>query len=519
MVASLLRVLHSGIQNSRLLPPKGNPTIELYSKVFIRAGRFTTQWVRLDFDKLPALGTSAILTIPRKGHLLTRLYLVTTLPDIDTVQALAKKAADASGVSFAGPYFSWTNSLGNALISNATVEIGGARVEQIDGRLLEVLDEFYTPLEKVELTNRLLQRNMTNFPQFPAATTGTARTPVVATTPLPFWFSRGDPGVSLPIDALTADPVKVSITFNSLASLYVSSAKNAVSSTQSLIAGAGYYPLLSSPFWYLNAAGKELPGIQGDPASAPKCSLLATPAMPASLSLGETYIMAEYVYLDKPEANRFRIADIQVPVTQHYPFDAVDTNGAPNVYMPLKIPNPTRNILFFAQRYEATMYNAPFLCTRDLSGADALQPPWWPNATPIQGGTPGQLVPAFQFRDSEPVQTILFEYEGRLIRYATRQAAIFRSLLPSYEMAKSPFVNRYMYSLHFGLNHGHLPPSQPCGEANLDKVFSMSLQLEFKPFRGSIRADHVPRYLVYVWAETYNILRVYAGRGGLMFGY
>jgi hypothetical protein len=269
----------------------------------------------------------------------------------------------------------------------------------------------------------------------------------------------------------------------------------------------------------LDTAGKALPGIQGDPTSAPKCSLLATPAMPPSLTLGDTYMMAEYVYLDKPEANRFRIADIQVPITQHYPFEPVDTNGAPKVYIPLKIPNPTRNILFYAQRYEATMYNAPFLCTRDLSGADGLQPPWWPNATPIHGGTPGLLVPAFQFRDSEPVQTILFEYEGRLIRYATRQAAVFRSLLPSYEMKKSPFVNRYMYSLHFGLNHGHLPPSQPCGEANLDKVFSMSLQLELKPFRGSIRADQVPRYLVYVWAETYNILRVYAGRGGLMFGY
>jgi hypothetical protein len=190
--------------------------------------------------------------------------------------------------------------------------------------------------------------------------------------------------------------------------------------------------------------------------------------------------------------------------------------------MPLKIPNPTRNILFYAQRYEATMYNAPFLCTRDLSGGTALEAPWWPNATStvgFRGGPPSPLVPGFQFRDSEPIQTILLDYEGRLIRYATRQAAVFRSLLPSYEMKKSPWVNRYMYSLHFGLNHGDLPPSQPCGEANLDKIFSLSLQLELKPFRGSVRADQVPRYLVYVWAETYNILRVYAGRGGLMFGY
>lgn len=519
MVASLLRVLHGGIQDSRLLPPKGKPNVELYSKVLIRAGRFTTQWVRLDFDTRPAFGTKSVISIPRKGHLVARLYLVTTMPDIDTVQAASFQAAAAAGKPFAGPYFTWTNSLGHALIQQAQVDIGGARVEQIDGRLLEVLDEFYTPLEKVELANQLLQRNSVNFPQFVAATTGVAAQPTVAITPLPFWFSRGDPGVYLPIDALVADPVKITIQFSPISSLYVSSSRSTTPVNRMSVAGDAYFPLAGSPFYIQDPAGKPVAGLGGDPAVAVNATVVAGQQLPATFVPGDTYVMAEYIYLDAPESNRFRISDIEVPITQHYTFDPLDTKSAAKGYISLKIPNPTRNIFFYAQRYEAQFYNAPFLATRDLSGADAPTAPWWPNAAPIPSRAPGIIRPAFVFRDSEPLSAIMLQYEGKYVRYDTTSPSIFRSLIPSYEMKKSPFVNRYYYTLHFGLNHGKLAHSQPCGEANLDKMINMNLQLNFKPFRGLSDPNAVPRYIVYCWAQTYNIFRVYAGRGGLLFGY
>lgn len=522
MVASLLRVLHGGIQDSRLLPLRGQPTLGAYAHVLIRAGRFTTQWVRLDFDTLPSFGSKATITLPRKGHLLSRLFLVTTMPDIDTVQAAARAAAVDAGSTFVGPKFTWTNSLGHALLQQATVEIGGARVEVLDGRLLEVLDEFYTPLEKLELVNRLLKRNTTNFPQFTAANTGTVPVvPTQAITPLPFWFSRGDPGVFLPIDALAADPVRLSVQFAPVTSLYVSSAKRATTPGQPPIGGDGYAPLLGSPFYMADASGTPVAGLNGNPDQTTLVSPIPALQIPSTLQLGDTYLLAEYVYLDGPEANRFRISDLQVPVTQHYAFEPFDTNGAPRASIPLKIPNPTRNLFFYAQRYEAPLYNAPFLATRDLSGSapDASGTPWWPNALPINARSPGLLQPAFQFRDSEPLATLMLQYEGKLVRYAALSPSIFRSLLPSYEMKKAPFVNRYYYSLHFGLAHGSLAPSQPSGEANLDKIINTNLVLEFKPFRGCPDPNQVPRYTIYCWAETYNIFRVYGGRGGLLFGY
>jgi hypothetical protein len=69
------------------------------------------------------------------------------------------------------------------------------------------------------------------------------------------------------------------------------------------------------------------------------------------------------------------------------------------------------------------------------------------------------------------------------------------------------------------LNSGGLAPSQPCGQANLDKIVNINLQIEMQPFTGYLDPNAVPRYQVYIWAETYNIFRVYGGRGGMLFAY
>jgi hypothetical protein len=139
--------------------------------------------------------------------------------------------------------------------------------------------------------------------------------------------------------------------------------------------------MAGSPFYYKNINGTPIYGLTGNPDVSTLASVIPGSSMPLTFPLGDTYIMVEYVYLDKPEANRFRIADIQIPIVQHYPFDVLDTQTLPRVRFPLKVPNPTRNLFFYLQRWEAVSYNAPFLSTRDLSGQDAPIVPWWPDAS------------------------------------------------------------------------------------------------------------------------------------------
>ena len=517
MVASLLRVVYGGIQDSRFICQKGQPNPAFFVKAFIRAGRFTTQWTRLDFDTRPLLGTTATITLPRKGQLLSRLYMVTTMPDITTQQTAAMEWCRTNGKTFAGPTFGWTNSVGHALLQQASIEIGGTRVEQIDGRLLEVLDEYYTPLEKVALMDKLLPRDSSAFkPGLFGRDTLTQ-----AVTPLPFWFSCGDAGTFLPVDALQADTVKLRFTFAGVNTLFVSTAQRDTSGLRTVPAGGeAYFPIASSPFYYSNPAGTDISGLSGIPGQSTRVSVVPGITMPTGQilqNLGDTYLMAEYVYLDRAEANRFRIADIQVPILQHYAFEPVDTRGGADVNCYLKIPNPTRNLFFYAHRYDATPWNAPFLATRDLSGSDSPITPWWPNASRIGSRVHTDLVPGFVYRNSEPLSAIQLIYEGKLYRYSTGSPSIFRSLIPGLEQRKSPWVNRYMYNLPFGFQSGLLAPSQPCGEANLDRIVNINLRLELQSLTALTAIK--PRYLIYVWAETYNIFRVYGGRGGMMFAY
>ena len=512
MVASLLKVLCSGIQDERLF---FNPTLHPFYKVWKKSGRFTTQWVRLDFDNVPAFGQTGFFRITRKGHLVTRLYLVAEMPDLYSVQRTAKIA---NGGSWAYPRFGWTNSLGHALIQQLTMDIAASRVETLDGQLMELLDEFYTPMEKVSAVNDGIKRRDSGFTEqthgWPLTDSPVGfREKVIV--PLPFWFSRGDMGCALPIDAMGADEVRCGITFRGVNSLYYTNTHIPVGTEE--VEGAGLWPLLGSSFY------------STDPTVNPNQSGLVNAngpiKMPIAMPLGECYIMAEYVYLDQNEANRFRLADLEVPVVQHYRMNPFDTRGLLNARIPLDIPNPTRGILFYCQPRDAIHYNAHFLATRDMTGTvntlpNGSQYPWWPDAIGLTRSEPlSWMRPAFALSDSEPVAGYALEYQGALVRYRTEGPSLFRSIIPSFEMRKTPWINRYYYCLPLAPLNGYTPFSRPRGEANLDKITRRELILQFRPRYGNTSGLNVGRFMVRVYAETYNVLRVYGGRAGLLFAY
>ena len=522
MVASLLKVIASGIQDERLA---FRPTLYPLQKVWVKAGRFTTKWERLDFENTPAFGQTGFFRILRKGHLLTRLFLVATMPDIYTPQA---KACVANANTLAYPQFGWTNSLGHALVQQLTFDIATYRVETLDSRLLEILDEFHTPLEKVPVINEMIKRKDNGFTQtsfgWPQGAArqqslngfeaGSVMPPVQETVvvPLPFWFTRGDTGCALPVDAMSMDDLRVGITFRGINGLYYTTTQ--VPNTTNAD-GASLTPLLGAKFY------SQDPILH--PNQEPLSNANGLIQMPLSLLLGDCHIMAEYIYLDQNEANRFRLADLQVPVVQHYLINPQDTQGLMNTRIRLDIPNPTRDLYFMCNPYLAPSYNAHFLATRTLTGSTNSLPnngqtPWWPDAVGLSSLQTGLLVrPAFALSQSEPLSGYELDYQGSLVRFRTEGPAMFRSIVPSYEQRKSPWVNRYYYNLPLAIQNGFTPFSKPQGEANLDKITQRDLILQFKPTPGLILS--VPRYTVYSYAETYNMLRIYGGRGGLMFAY
>ena len=515
MVASLLKLLTTGMQDERIAYKE---TFYPFAKLWQPTGRFTTQWVRLDFESAPAFGSTHFIRLLRKGHLITRLFLVTTMPNLMQAQGSAEAAA---GPAFVGPKFGWTNSLGHALIESATMAIGNTQVEQLDARLMEMLDEYTVPLEKTTTVNRLIKRKEDGFG---VDSFGRSLLPEVVYTPLPFWFSRGDPGCALPIDAIQHDDVRIGIRFRGLQGLYYTDSRNAAvlggreGLHEGIAPGGALWPISSSKFYKADAAGAVVPGLAAGDPLVTEISGIQMPTV-AEMPLGETYVLAEYVYLDQPEANRFRLADLQVPIVQHYPIQPFANRGLSTARIRLTVPNPTRDLYWMCQRVEAPAYNAYFLATRDLSSNATPIAPWWPNAQGLQGNQPGFLIPGFAYRNSEPLRGVALMYEGSLVRWRTQAPAAYRSVLPSWEMKKSPWINRYFYNLSFGLWNGYTAFTRARGEANLDKIMNIDLLLEFASNRGSNNPNHVPAYMVYIWAETYNMLRVFGGRAGLLFAY
>jgi hypothetical protein len=479
-VASLLKISSTGLQDERLTAPQA--LINDIASLSPKRGRYTTRYERIEFESTPQFGQQATAEIPVKGHLLCKLYLVSTLPDIYGVQEQAKQEAQTTNQEFIGPKFGWTNSVGHALVEEATIDIGGKPIDHIDSRLLEILDEFNTPIEQIETINRLILRDPSNFS---ASSFSFRPNPLQVCVPLPFWFTR-DPAVALPVDAINADIIRLRLQIRAIAEMYYTESRSATSST--------LWPILNS---LLYSTGGTQTTPQGLETSETQVNPL-TAKMPASLRLGETYLIGEYIYLDNAEANRFRIGDIEIPIVQHYALPVIDTEGSPRITTDIQIPNPTRALYWMAQRQDAAALNAHFYACADIS--DGL----WPDA----GDAALIPHPAWRFRGGEPFTGFALTYDG-YVRARTEAPQLYRSILPSIENQKSPYINKYYYTL--SLSDQEAPISAPIGEANLDKIQRRNFYAEFSKPNSPMN--------VYIWGETFNVLKIYGGRAGLLFAY
>jgi hypothetical protein len=449
--------------------------IETLKQLSATRGRYTTRWERIEFESTPQFGQQATAEIPVKGHLLHKLYLVATLPDIYTIQK--DKIA---------PNFGWTNSTGHALVEKATINIAGKPIDHLDSRLLEVLDEFNTPLEHLATINKLILRAQSNFS---ASSFSLLPQQLQVCIPLPFWFTR-DPALALPVDAINADKIRLSVQLRTIAQMYY---------TDSRTAEGALWPLLGSSLYTEGTnqipAGLDVSqgvtGVQEHP----------TDKMPSTLRLGDTYLIGEYIYLDKTEVNRFRIADIEIPIVQHYALSVVDTKGAPRANADILLPNPARALYWMAQRQDAAALNAHFHACTDISAG------LWPDA----GSTAPLPHPAWRFRGGpDPFTGFALTYDG-YVRARSETPQIYRSILPSMEQRKSPYINKYYYTL--SLSDQEQPLSAPVGEANLDKIEKRNLYMEMTKSLAGVPTN------IYIWGETYNVLKIYGGRAGLLFGY
>jgi hypothetical protein len=518
MSAGLHHILHSGHQDERLV----GPALSWYQRRIERTGRYTTQWKRVDFDTTPTFGTRAVATIPVAGELLSRVYLVAELPSFGPVLDAAAAVAAATGKVYVGPRIGYTNSVGHALTEAVELRIGNSAFDRLTSRLLETLDEYKTPLEQLPLVNDLIKRADSGFR--PGLYGGVGAEPVVATVPLPFWCTRGDVHSFLPLDALSASRVQVAVQFRRLEEMIVSDALpftptgQAVAEAAAATGSTGSTAATNCDFKGKNAlyAAADASGTTG--------AAVVGEINYADFRLGQTYLMVEYVYVDKLEAYAWRNGMIQYPMTQHTTLPIVQSNGSRFVSIDIPYNNPIRFLYLSLQRADAAAYNMHFHACRELVNYRVALPGsasadlWWPDASGL--GWSGALVPGYTGVESEPITSMELVYEGKYTKTKTLNPALYRSLIPSLEMTKTPWVNRYYYCIPFGLGESMEDGQSAAGEANWNKITSKRLQLELSPeILLTGQRGGVPNYNVYVHIEGCNVLNIYGGTGSLLFDY
>lgn len=501
--ASMLHIVTRGLQDiERLNPLRGQPSVDFYKAVFRPRTRWASQWRRVDFDNLADFGRTAVVTLPIHGELITRASLIIELPDLYEPQRKAELAALSYGNfrCLIGPYWSWTNGIGNAICSNVEFSIGGTVIDRLDSRLLEVLDEQTGDVEHWDSTNAILARNPSDFTQFDfRGLKPTQQRQQTLEIVFPFWWNRGPGPQALPIEALAKDKVQISVDFRPIQEcIYtdarVNPANPGAEATQAgpmpQMAGCGFYQ-----HWSADDGGVPIQDMTRTGVSCgfglnktPIGRVLPDVKMPPATAwhFKDAYWIVEYVSLEDREASAYRMADFQIPIEQHVALPVTTTGGAHKIRVPLAQSGLVREMSWVAQREEATDYNAYFLFSRDLAppGAAPSEIPWWPDVrAPDWDYGDGYLRPGFSDRRSDPIAAATLWYRGTR-RFEHEGPSFFRSLLPALNCRRTPLIDRYVYRYDFGFwptgglaEALDLTRDEVRGFANWDKIPNKELAL------------------------------------------
>ena len=201
MGGALMQLVAYGAQDVFLT---GTPEITFWKVSYRRHTNFALESIEQTFQGQADFGRRVTCTISRNGDLCYRTYLQVTLPEIN--QSTAQHAR-------------WLDFVGEQLIAQVEVEIGGQRIDRQYGDWMHIWNQLTMSSEQqrgyFKLIGNTTQLTYITDPTFaeisgPCSAAGVPnqvcapRKALPETTlyvPLQFWFNR-NPGLALPLIAL-----------------------------------------------------------------------------------------------------------------------------------------------------------------------------------------------------------------------------------------------------------------------------------------------------------------------------
>jgi hypothetical protein len=194
----LLQLVAQGKQDVFLT---GNPQMTWFKMVYRRHTNFSIEQQIIQFDNQADFGRRITCVIPRKGDLLSSLWLEIRLPAL---------------VTSTGIPVSYVSSIAHALIQEISIEIGEQEIDKQTGEWMEIWSNYTVSESKKQAWNQMIGKvNGGNGATATSVLTSSQNLYV----PLRFWFCKNS-GLALPLLALQYHPIRINITLRPLQQLY-----------------------------------------------------------------------------------------------------------------------------------------------------------------------------------------------------------------------------------------------------------------------------------------------------------
>ena len=481
----LMQLVAYGAQDVYLT---ANPQVTFFKQLYRRHSNFAMESIEQTFNGVGNFGKRVQCTISRNGDLITRVYVQVTLPAID-------------GAVLNGASFAWVPYLGQYMIDNVYVEIGGQQIDKHYGEWLHIWNELTLPTGKqlaylnmvngyggvtLDASDQVCTPCETSVDATDAKNLACVNPLLVSSgddcvlsnttvvdvdvihncipertlyIPLEFWFNRHT-GLALPLIALQYHEVKINVEFNTLQYLCninpsATAVGNGAGSVASVLSNIGNAGLVA-------------------------CSL---------------YV--DYVYLDTEERRRF------AQVAHEYLIEQLQFTGTESVTstsnkIQLSFNHPCKELVWVVQ-------NPSYIDCNSIWNS-----PW--------RYTDSQL--------SNPVAVAKIQLNGQ-DRFTEREGSYFNYVQPFQHHTNTPSTGINVYS--FALKPEDLQPSGSCNFSRIDNaVLNLtltpatfatnisSLDTERSP-DGTLPDSKQTSANVNIYATNYNVLRIMSGMGGLAY--
>jgi hypothetical protein len=539
---ALMQLVAYGAQDVFLT---GSPEITFWKVSYRRYTNFAMESIEQTFNGQADFGRRVTCTISRNGDLIYKTYLQVTLPEIN------QSMVPTSGSNNDGVYARWLDFIGEQLLAQVEIEIGGQRIDRHYGDFMHIWNQLTMTAAQIrgywKLIGNTTQLTYITDPSFanitgPCASTGgpaqvcAPRNALPETTlyiPLQFWYTK-NPGLALPLLALQYHDVKINIDFRPIGECLW-----AVKTLNSTVAAGTTVSVTSAYQQSLVAASLYIDYIYLDTderrkmAQNPHEYLIEQLQFTGDESVGSSsnkiklninHPTKELIWVVQPDANVDYCSSLTTGTTLFntlgaQPFNYTDAIDAlPNAIHAFGGPQETSGVNSFINT--SGLFQMPgagdvsgLTSQTDWNNLTGYAPFQAQNGTTVSGSyvsDAGTFVLSETALDlhcwgENPVVTAKLQLNGQ-DRFTEREGSYFDILQPFQHHTRNPDTGINVYS--FSVKPEEWQPSGTCNFSRIDNA-TLQLVLSANTVSGTATAK------VRVYAINYNILRVMSGMCGI----